>query len=118
MYGFKNTECILKGCVYPVWPNKTLGYCSRHYQRNRTGRMDYNGELTPFPPRDVVCGSCGEHFKTVHAAEKWCHKCKPKEYLRIIEDNKRNIYRRGHHKGWEKKQKEAYMGVCLDSILR
>ena len=102
MYGFPGTKCKIEGCENPVWPNKTLGYCNRHYLRHKTGRMTINGELLPLPLKTKICESCGKSFIILNRKAQYvrfCPPCRPVEYAKNQKENRYGIYRWQIRKG-------------------
>jgi len=120
MHGFKNTECKIIGCKNPVWPNKTLGFCSKHYQRFEHGRMAKNGDLLPLPTKTKKCESCGRLFelKKMERHVKWCPFCREKEYKQIQTENNCGIYRRGHNCKSENVWKKKYISSVLNITIK
>ena len=119
MYGFENTKCKIETCSDLVWPNKTLGYCHKHYQRYRTGRMDENGDLLQLPQRTKMCKVCGTDIvlgPREHRT-KWCKECRPKEYARIQTENNHGIYGRGQRIDTQKRDR-GILSWYLDCIIR
>ena len=117
MYGFKGTECKIYGCESPVWPNKTLGFCGKHYRRYRTGRMAESGELLPLPAKTKTCESCGGVF-TLNKMERnvrFCRGCRPAERRKVQQENNAGIYRRGKHK---EHNAEMYLSMVLGKIIK
>lgn len=116
MYGFKNTECKIPGCTFPIWPNKTLGYCNRHYKRFNTGRMASDGSLSPLPPKTKKCESCDTIFvlKTMDRNVKFCVTCRPIEKRKLQEENNSGVFRIGPN---HQKQQRRYLTMVLDKII-
>lgn len=107
-------NCIIKGCNNIHY---SLGYCHRHYQRNKTGRMDKKGNLWPLPIKTKICESCGVVFELMHMERnvKWCSGCRRKEYSKIQTENNHGIYRRGQR---EETIRKKYIISCLNVFLK
>lgn len=118
MYGFKGTKCKIESCGNPVWPNKTLGYCNRHYQRYKRGRMNKDGTLSPLPIKTKICEDCGIEFILKEKARnvKWCELCRPEQYKNTQTDNNRGIFRRSQKSN--KKLKERYVKFVLNRFIK
>lgn len=119
MYGFEGTECKIDGCTNPVWPNKALGFCNRHYQRFQRGRMSEDGSLLPLPKKTKKCESCGVVFdlKKMERHVRWCSECRETEYKKIQTDNNHGVYRRGQN-GTRDTLKEKYIKAVLNKIIK
>lgn len=113
----KKTECKIIGCNDPVWPNKTLGFCSLHYKRFKRGRMADNGELLPLPVKKKKCERCGSVFilKIMGRNVRWCKECRPSEYAKLATEHNHGIFRRGHHKDAIKRK---YVRMILSKIIK
>ena len=116
MYGFEGTECKIAGCENPVWPNKTLGFCNKHYQRYNTGRMAPTGELLPPPVKIKTCESCGAIFqlKKMERNVRFCKQCRPAERRKLQNENSVGIFRRGKNPEYRAKK---YVAMVLDRII-
>lgn len=115
MYAFDGTECKIPNCSDPVWPNKTLGYCNRHYQRFKRGRMASDGSLLPLLVKQKVCDACSGLFEL----GKWdrnvrfCPSCRPAQRKLVVSENAVGLYRK-RMSGAQKR----YIILILNKIIR
>ncbi len=116
-YGFEGTECKIGGCDNLVWPNKTLGYCNKHYVRYKRGRMNEDGTLPPLPIKTKICEDCGIEFILKEKARnvKWCELCRHEQYKNTQTDNNLGIFRRVQKSN--KKLKERYVEFVLNRFI-
>jgi hypothetical protein len=128
MFGFENTKCKINGCENPIWPNKQLELCSKHYQRYKRSRMAEDGSLLPLPIKNKVCETCGRAFliKEKGHNARWCPSCRASEYAKIQKENNVGIYRRDGkitnavdlQKRRKHRIKAAYIKDVLKKIVR